>query len=114
MIELLVIGGLSLVALVCCLFFLVLLPLMFVGAVLKLVFALLLLPFRLLGLAVGAVGTVLAFLFKGFFGILAAVVGLGVLVFGVLLFPLGLVVLIVLAAAGLVKLLAGATLGATA
>ena len=53
-------------------------------------------------------------LFKGFFGILAAIAGLAVLVLGVVLFPLGLVLLIVLAAVGLVKLLAGATLGATA
>ncbi len=114
MIELLVIGGLSLVALVCGLCFLVLLPLMFVGLALKLVLALLLLPFRLLGLALGAAGTVLAVLFKGFFGILAAIVGLAVLVLGVVLIPLGLVLLIVLAAVGLLKLLAGATLGATA
>ena len=114
MIELLVIGGLSLVALVCGLFFLILLPLMFVGLALKLVLALLLVPFRLLGLALGAAGTVLAVLFKGFFGIVAAIVGLAVLVLGVVLFPLGLVLLVVLAAVWLIKLLAGVTLGATA
>jgi len=114
MIELLVIGGLSLVALVCGLCFLILLPLLFVGLALKLLLALLLLPFRLLGLALGAAGTVLAVLFKGAFGIVAVVVGLGVLALGVVLFPLGLVLLMILAAVGLVKLLAGATLGATA
>ncbi len=114
MIELLVIAGLGFVALVSGLCFLVVLPLMFVGLVLKLVFGLLLLPFRLVGLALGAAGTVLAFLFKGFFGILAAIVGLGVLVLGLVLFPLGLVLLIVLALAGLLKLVAWVTLGATA
>ena len=114
MIELLVISGLSLAALICGLCFLVLLPLMFVGLVLKFVFALLLLPFRLLGLALGAAWTVSALLFKGFFGILAAIAGLAALVLGVVLFPLGLLLLIVLAVVGLIKWLAGAALGATA
>ncbi len=114
MIELLVVVGLSLGALVLGLCFLVLLPLMFVGLALKLVLTLLLLPFRVLGLALGVAGTVLAVLFKGFFGILAAIVGLVVLALGVVLFPLGLVLLIVLAAVGLAKLLAGAAHGATA
>ncbi len=70
MIELLVIGGLCLVGLFLC--FLILIPLMLVGAVIKLVFGLLLLPFRLLGFAVGAGVSVVALLFKGLFGILAS------------------------------------------
>ena len=114
MIELLVVVGLSLGALVLGLCFPVLLPLMLVGLALKLVWAFLLLPFRLLGLALGAAGAVLAVLCKGAFGILAVIVGLAVLALGVVLFPLGVVLLIIVAALGLAKLLAGATLGATA
>lgn len=112
MIELLVIGGLCLVGLFLC--FLILIPLMLVGAVIKLVFGLLLLPFRLLGFAVGAGVSVAALLCKGLFGILALLAGLAVLVVGVALFPVGLFLLALVAAAFLIKLVAGVALGAAA
>jgi hypothetical protein len=59
-------------------------------------------------------GAVLGLLFKGFFGILAAVAGLVVVVFLVAMVPVGLLLLMGIAAVVAIKLLVGASLGATA
>ena len=103
MLELLLVG----LALVCGLLLLVALPLLLLGAVFKVLLAVLLLPFRLLGMAAGG-------LFKGVFAVVGALAGLLLLVLMVVAFPVAILVIAGLVVAGLVKLVFGAAVGATA
>jgi len=84
MIELLVLCCIGLAVLVG----IVLLPLMLLGALLKIVFVVVTLPFRLIGVVFGAAAAVLGFLAQGFVTILSIVAGAGLLVIGLLIIPL--------------------------
>jgi hypothetical protein len=95
MLELLAFGLMVTVGLV----LLVLLPLLLVGAVLKLVLGLVLLPFKLLGALLHAVGAVLGGLFKGLFAVGAVLVCIVAVPLLVLALPVGLLLLGVLAVA---------------
>ena len=84
MIEILVLCFIGLLGLLC----IVLLPLMLLGALLKILFVIVTLPFRIIGAVFGAAAAVLGFLAKGFVALLSLVAGAGVLVLGLLIIPL--------------------------
>jgi len=86
---------------------LVALPLMLLGAALKLLLGLLLLPFRLLGALFAVLGAVFLGLFKGLFAVFAVVAGLLIVPLLIVALPFGLLLLFALAVGGVVKLLAG-------
>jgi hypothetical protein len=108
MIELLIFSLFVIVGL--CL--LVALPVMLVGMALKLLFGLVLLPFRVLGAVFGALAGVLGGLFKGLFAVFAVLVGIVIVPLLILALPIGILLLIVLAVAGVVKLLTGTAFAA--
>jgi hypothetical protein len=108
MIELLVLGLILTVGL--CL--LIALPLMIVGAALKLLLGLVLLPFRLLGALFGVIAAVIGGLCKGVFALFAVLACIVIVPLLILALPVGLLLLFVLAIAGIVKLLAGAAVAA--
>ena len=106
MLKLLFIGIAVLIALPFLLLFLVLVPLMLLGGLIKLLFFAVLIPFRIVGFAIGAVGTAFGLLLKiGLvaFSLLAAA---ALLAGGVLLTSLLPLLLIALGAWLLVKLFA--------
>ena len=108
MIELLVFGLIVTVGLL----LLVALPLVLLGAALKLLLGLILLPFRLLGALFGVVAAVVGGLFKGLFALFAVLACIVAVPLLILALPVGLLLLFVLAIAGVVKLLTGAAVAA--
>jgi hypothetical protein len=109
MLEFLVGGFIGLVVLCLALMFLVTVPFMLLGLVLRGLFMVLLLPFRLLGMAFGVIGMALGALFKGAFALVSVVGGILMVVLLVVLFPLGLIVLACIALWGLFRLLSPRT-----
>jgi hypothetical protein len=91
---------------------LVVLPLMVLGAALKLLVGLLLLPFRILGALFAVIGAVLAGLFKGLFAVFMVLAGILVVPLLIVALPIGLLLLCGLVVAGVIKLFTGAAVAA--